>query len=685
MKKLRIVGLILLVFLGAALVAPWFIPADAYKDLLTAQVKKALGRDLVISGATSFSILPSLALQVENVRLSNPDGYHDADMAQIGRLSVQVALKPLLSKKLEIKGITLDKAVISLEQKADGSNNWTLAPKSESNQTSQTNSHKPSSRSPLSQLVLGNVQIKDSDVTFRKAGAKTQHLEHINLTVSSRGYDAPLSLDANLYYQAEKIAANISLDNLKAFTNGQLTPAQLSIALPSAQVSYKGKSSIDTGFHAKGDIALSIADLQKLTSWATGKPSTLKAPKSITLTTALSMEGDKARFANIALGVDSLAVKGDLTASMQQKIPQISGALDLGALDIDALLPPKASTDASKPTADTAANNSADWSAAPIDLSALNKAQLNLLIKADSVTSGKIQLGATSFAVLLENGVLRVQDIATKLYEGTATGALSMSASGALSSTMKLQAVAIESLMKALSGSSRIAGTATANVTLNASGKSMRAWVQTLAGKGDIFVRDGAILGINIGKFLRDAKQGFILSDNTTERTDFAELSASFTANAGVISNQDLALKAPALRLQGAGTVSLPPKTIQYKLTPKITATAAGQGGKDDKMGIAIPLLITGPWSHIAITPDLAGALQEGLNNPDAALGNVKAVKDAVGDLNSPKDLKKALGGFLGKQAPTNDSATTATQPAQEQTAPAQDIKQGIGNLIKGF
>lgn len=683
MKKLRIIGVILIALIGIALVAPWFIPADIYKQLLEQQVKKATGRDLKIEGDARLQLLPSLALTVGKVSFSNPEGYADTYLAQIEKLSVDVELRPLLEKRLVIKGVSIEDANIALEQKVDGSKNWEF---SKASKKEQINSNAASSvaKSPLSRLVLGDVHIKNSSVTLRKPNSKPVAVEHINLDVNSSGFSSPLSADMNMEYLGERVSGNFNIDSIDAFLKGQLTPTKLQVSLPASVASFSGKTSLSEGLHAKGDIVVSLSDIQKLQLWTTDQKPTSSAIKSLKFNSAVSMESDTLRLANIVLSTDALDAKGDLAILLGQSVPSIKGALNLGALNLDAF------KSASSANNNQAANNraatsnaSGDWSDAPIDLSALKKANVNISLAAESVASGKIKLGATSFVVILQDGNLRINDIASKLYGGSGSGNLSLTSAGAITSAMKLQAIEIEDLMKALSGKSRLAGTATLNFALNANGKSVRGWVNALAGKGDMFVRDGAILGINIGKFLRDAKQGFILSDNSTERTDFAEMSASFTVNAGVLSNSDLLLKAPALRLLGQGTVSLPPKTINYKLTPKIAATAAGQGGKDDKSGIAIPLLITGSWSNPSITPDIAGALEEGLNNPEAIKANVNAVKDAVSGLNSPKDLKNALGGILGKKLGADTGA--AEQPASPEQNGAPDLKQGLGNLIKGF
>ena len=57
-KKAYIGGGIVGVLILALLVAPSFLDLNSYKPMLAAEVKKATGRDLVVDGPVSLSLLP---------------------------------------------------------------------------------------------------------------------------------------------------------------------------------------------------------------------------------------------------------------------------------------------------------------------------------------------------------------------------------------------------------------------------------------------------------------------------------------------------------------------------------------------------------------------------------------------------------------------------------------------------
>jgi AsmA protein len=114
----------------------------------------------------------------------------------------------------------------------------------------------------------------------------------------------------------------------------------------------------------------------------------------------------------------------------------------------------------------------------------------------------------------------------------------------------------------------------------------------------------------------------------------------------GIVSNDDLQMKSPLLRVTGKGTVEMPPKTVNYRLEPKLAATTKGQGGKDEATGIMVPVIVSGPWHNISYKPDLEAMLK------DAATGKaLDALKGAV-----PIPGAGTSGGTTQPSSPTSPS-----------------------------
>ena len=88
----------------------------------------------------------------------------------------------------------------------------------------------------------------------------------------------------------------------------------------------------------------------------------------------------------------------------------------------------------------------------------------------------------------------------------------------------------------------------------------------------------------------------------------------------GVARNDDLALKSPAIQLSGAGTIDLPQRRLDYRVQPAVGIAGAN---------IAVPVLITGPWSNISYRPDLKAMIGQNLGKAGGSL--IQAVKGAGG------------------------------------------------------
>ncbi|HXE29111.1 MAG TPA: AsmA family protein, partial [Stellaceae bacterium] len=89
MKKLLIgLAVVIVLVIAAAIAVPFFIPLDTYKAKIIALVKSETGRDLKIAGPVHFSLFPSVALEANDVSLSNPAGAASPNMVQLKTLDV---------------------------------------------------------------------------------------------------------------------------------------------------------------------------------------------------------------------------------------------------------------------------------------------------------------------------------------------------------------------------------------------------------------------------------------------------------------------------------------------------------------------------------------------------------------------------------------------------------------------
>src|SRR3989442_1755763 len=133
----------------------------------------------------------------------------------------------------------------------------------------------------------------------------------------------------------------------------------------------------------------------------------------------------------------------------------------------------------------------------------------------------------------------------------------------------------------------RLEGKGNVALDVAAAGATAGALKRSLSGAANVRLRDGAIKGIDIAGLLRKARaaagrQSGQAADSK-ERTDFSELSASFSIKNGVAHNQDLHVKSPLLRIGGSGDIDIGRSTISYVAKASIVA------------GLTVPVKLAGP------------------------------------------------------------------------------------------
>src|SRR5260221_1569304 len=159
--RILLIGMAAVVLLLAAtIIYVMSIDFDGYRPVLAAQVKAATGHDIAIGGHLDLKLSLTPTLAVNDVRVANTPGFSRPDMATIARLEAQIALLPLLSRRLQIERFMLTGADIALETDAQGRGNWRLG---------ATEAPAPSAAPDrLLTLAVGAVTIRESRLTYRE-------------------------------------------------------------------------------------------------------------------------------------------------------------------------------------------------------------------------------------------------------------------------------------------------------------------------------------------------------------------------------------------------------------------------------------------------------------------------------------------------------------------------------------
>ena len=161
----------LLVLAGIAVI--FLVDPNAYKPRIESAVSDALGMEFRIQGKAGLRFLPPAGVSFSDIRLRN----HGSDLVSAETFRVGVKLLPLLSRRVEVTDLILEKPVIHLEKSAAGRlNTWTPPAVKES--------AGKESAGPGIPLSVANAVVRDGRLVYldRKDGAKTE-ISGINLSV----------------------------------------------------------------------------------------------------------------------------------------------------------------------------------------------------------------------------------------------------------------------------------------------------------------------------------------------------------------------------------------------------------------------------------------------------------------------------------------------------------------------
>jgi AsmA protein len=537
--------------------------------------------------------------------------------------------------------------------------------------------------------MRGHLALDLGGVTMKEAGAHA--ISQLKLDLDLPGGDKVPNLKASVVYNGEPITAAASLAPLGKLAAGERFPVKLAVDSKLVTLRYDGTVQQKPLPGLDGAFDVDVPSVGKLAAWL-GQPLDAKQPDPGPLKLHASLATDGAKLALKDAAITGKAINATAQASYDggRKPATFDAKIDVQQADLNAYLPPPAEPSAAaKPGLQPQPSNG--WSTEPFDLAALGNAKGNAEITLAVVHYRDLDITKGDIKLTLADQVLKLTADKLALAQGTIDSNAALDASGGgakLDYHIVIAGVQARPLLKAFAGSDRLGGTIEFETTVKGSGKNQKELISSLEGTGHFKITDGAIYGINLAATLRKAGSlGF--GGSRTEKTDFAELSGSYTIKAGIIDNRDMKMLAPVLRLTGGGTVPMPPQTVDYAVEAKLVASLEGQGGNDALAGLPIPIKVTGPWSAPSSQIDWAGVFRTMASDParlKAMPGDLsKAAKDfgvslpiagATGSGSSvPGDIMKQIPGLPQASAP---SAQPAAPGATPQKSPSLPLPSGL-------
>ncbi len=129
-SPLLYLGVLAVLVLFTALIAPMFIDWTTYRAELESYGSKLAGREVRIEGPIRIQILPTPMIRLNGLRIANAGGATAEEFVSADTLEVRLALSPLLKGKVEVEALEFERATFEFENMGESGGNWQLNPQS---------------------------------------------------------------------------------------------------------------------------------------------------------------------------------------------------------------------------------------------------------------------------------------------------------------------------------------------------------------------------------------------------------------------------------------------------------------------------------------------------------------------------------------------------------------------------
>lgn len=635
-------GLLVLLAAGVAIFAATFDP-NKYKPQIEAAVKDKTGRTLRLAGDLKVAVFPSLGAKVEKVTLSERDPGQQFVALELAHASV--ALMPLLRGEVIVDRIRLSGLKANVVKDRNGRFNFQdLVEPKDKPAAEAKKEDKTGEQGGAAKFDIAGINVDKSSVSYKdlatgqelaltdlslatgRIGEKADG--HLQLGVTAKGSKPALDARVDFAgdYDIDLPSKAYSLSNVQGTVKGTVEKdaIEAKLAAPKIDIAADKASgqAVTLDFSLKG--ARRNAQLNLKLAGIEGSAKALTVPQ---FNADIALSGpDMPREMKVPVSgsmradLEKQTANADLTSKFDESniraklgLAKFSPAayvfdVSVDKLNLDQYFPPKKPAATPQTQEKGAAPKQAEEDT-PVDLSPLKDLNANGKLQVGALQAQGLKLANVKAEVKAANGRLDLPHSA-RLYEGSVTGALGAQVNGnRVSVRENLSGISVGPLLRDFAQQDRLEGKGNVSLDVAGAGPTVSAIKKSLDGTAKVNLKDGAVKGIDIAGLLRKVKS-LGKSDegaaDSKEKTDFSELNATFVIKNGVARNDDLDLKAPLVRVTGAGAIDIGNSSLDYTVKAAVVATTKGQGGAglEQLAGLTVPVKLSGPFDGLKYKVD---------------------------------------------------------------------------------
>ena len=645
-KRLGFVVLALAaVGIGALVILPFLMPADAVREAVKAEIRAVTGLDPVLRGGASVSLFPTGTVSFDDVSLG--DNRTGAPALTAEHVVARLRFFPFLTGRIEIADVSLVRPTIAIIFNADRSSNWsghieTLA-----------RNLKPS---PGRISSFSEIRIEDGTVILRDEAYKiVETLTNVEFALAWPSISRSFAATGRLAWHHEPIDATISFTDFVAALQGDRSGLKLRLAGAPFKFAFDGYISHRPTLKMEGTLAADTASLRDTLRWAGQQPPPGGGFGRFALKAQTNVVGGTIGLSGVNVELDGNTGEGVLTFDGRQTL---QGTLAAEGLD----LTPYVST------VRLLTSGERGWDGKPISLDGLDGIDLDLRLSAARVNVANARLGRTAVTANLRGGNLTVAVGESQAFGGVVKGTFGLAKSPAgadFKAQLQFSNVDLEQCLGEMFGIKRLEGKGNLGFAIDSSGSSVYDLTKALDGTASLSSRKGVIAGFNVEQLLRRIERRPLSGGGEfrTGKTPYETLTVNLKIIQGVAQVEDVRMEGPNVGLALTGSASIPARELDLKGTASLLSSAAS-GAIAVAPAFELPFMIQGPWDDPIILPDPQSRIQRS--------GAAAPFLDAVRKAGARDAVRSAIERLTGA-APAPPSPPAETAPALAGTsAPAE-------------
>ena len=630
----KIAAALLVALLVTAVAVIYNLDLGAYKADITAAVKDATGRELVIEGDFRPRLGLTPAVAVDRVRFANAPWGSRPDMAKIESFRAEIELLPILLGELRIKRVVLVGADILLETKADGGGNWVMG-------APDAAPAEPSTGGPGTIPTVHLVSIEKSRLVYRNGRTGRSTVFKVDrLRARAENAGAPLKISFRGAYDKAPVNLDGTVGSLaKVISGTDALPFDFTASAGGARIAAKGV--IAKPLEAKGiSIAVSAEgeDLAALTPLAGQKVPSV-GPWRLAATVSDAARGWALK--EIAASVGRSSLLGEATVDPTAQPPVVTARLTAPLLrmydfqDRDRKPPPDVPATAEARV----------FPADPLPLGGLGAVDAKVTFRATRIEAPGAVLSDVAADLALAGGRLDIKPARLKYAGGTVGAEVALETAGKTPTVaVRFDALGLDlaALVKDAGRPGLITGKLDVGGDVQGQGNSVRAIMAALDGKLAVTMNEGRLQDELFDLASADLLKLISPFGSREKGIGINCLVGRYDVKRGNLRSLVTFFDTTRASVRGNGGASLADETLDFTLVPHAKEASV--------MALMVPIRIDGRFAAPSVYPDPGGVAK-------SAVGVVAGV--ALGPIGM---IGSVIGGVIGDGA-ARPSSTAANNP----------------------